>query len=77
MIKRGDKASIIIEMDGLRIIDNNTGNKWVIRSTGRGQFHLSRIYSSGKNKRRQQSELVFSESECQRHISNGNWSSIV
>lgn len=64
-------------MDGLRIIDNNTGNKWVIRSTGRGQFHLSRICSSRKNKRRQQSELVFSESECQRHISNGNWSSIV
>lgn len=64
-------------MDGLRIIDNNTGNKWVIRSTGRGQFNLSRICSSKKNKRRQQSELVFSESECQRNVSNGHWSVIV
>ena len=64
-------------MDGLRIIDNNTGNKWVIRSTGGGQFHLSRICSSRKNKRRQQSELVFSESECQRKVSKGHWLVIV
>ena len=64
-------------MDGLRIIDNNTGNKWVIRSTGRGQFHLSRICSGRKNKRRQQSDLVFSESECQRNVSRGHWSVIV
>ena len=63
------------EMDGLNIIDNNTGNKWTIRSAGRGQLHLSRIYSSKKNKRRQ-TELAFSESECLNHIKRGNWSII-
>ena len=64
------------EMDGLNIIDNNTGNKWSIRSSGRGQLHLSRIYSSKKNKRRQQQELAFSESECLKQIERGNWSII-
>ena len=62
-------------MDGLNIIDNNTGNKWSIRSSGR-QLHLSRIYSSKKNKRRQQQELAFSESECLKQIERGNWSII-
>lgn len=63
-----------MEMDGLNIIDNNTGNKWTLEPAGRGQFNLRRIYSSKKNKRRQQQELVFSESYCLGCIQRGAWS---
>ena len=62
-------------MDGLQIIDNNTGNKYIIKSTGKGQFHLNKIYFSKKNRRRQ-SDIVFSKFECENAIKNGNWSVI-
>ena len=65
-----------MEMDGMNIIDNNTGTKWTLEPAGRGQLNLRRIYSSKKNKRRQQQELAFSESYCLGCIQRGAWSII-